>query len=162
MMCERPPRSLRSRLPLTRGRLRHSPLVRGRAAERRQGVAHKPYFSLGNSSGSIKDAAFAATSLSVQIPQQLAECYSRPSMKQYLFPDGCQFGRDNLVLHASARRHRVENIHGPLSIKRVIDGQVTCIVDRRELVVDAGSFLVVNDGKVYSMNLEARENAWEC
>jgi len=76
-------------------------------------------------------------------------------MDQYLFPDGCQFGRDNLVLHASARRHRVENFHGPLSIKTVIDGQVTWIVDRRELVVDAGSFLILNDGQEYSMNLES-------
>src|SRR5262245_12012248 len=34
MGCERPPRSLRSRLPLTRGRLDlFSPSVRGRAAE---------------------------------------------------------------------------------------------------------------------------------
>src|SRR5215470_3268375 len=34
MVCERPPRSLRSRLPLTRGRLSlFSPSVRGRAAE---------------------------------------------------------------------------------------------------------------------------------
>jgi len=76
-------------------------------------------------------------------------------MDQYLFPDGCQFGRDNLVLHASARRHRVESFHGPLSIKTVIDGQVTWIVDGRELVVDAGSFLILNDGQEYSMNLES-------
>ena len=76
-------------------------------------------------------------------------------MDQYLFPDGCQFGRDNLVLHASARRHRVDNFQGPLSIKTVIDGQVTWIVDRRELVVDAGSFLILNDGQEYSMNLES-------
>jgi len=76
-------------------------------------------------------------------------------MDQYLFPDGCQFGRDNLVLHASARRHRVESFHGPLSIKTVIDGQVIWIVDRRELVVDAGSFLILNDGQEYSMNLES-------
>src|SRR5262245_52779510 len=34
MVCDRPPRSVRSRLPLTRGRLRFIlPLVRGRAAE---------------------------------------------------------------------------------------------------------------------------------
>src|SRR5262245_27814658 len=33
MVCERPPRSLRSRLPLTRGRIKSNlPLVRGRAA----------------------------------------------------------------------------------------------------------------------------------
>ena len=79
--------------------------------------------------------------------------FSCLSMKQYLFPDDCQFGRDNLVLHASGRRHRVDNFPGPLSIKTVIDGQATWIVDGRELVVDTGSFLILNDGQKYSMNL---------
>jgi AraC family transcriptional regulator len=78
-------------------------------------------------------------------------------MKQYLFPDGCQFGRDNLVLHASGRRHSVENFPGPLSIKTVIDGQATWIVDGRELVVDTGSFLILNDGQKYCMNLMSME-----
>src|SRR5215813_10477364 len=51
MMCERPPRSLRSRLPLTRGRLRlFSPSVRGRAAEGGRGsltrhLAHGPPYT---------------------------------------------------------------------------------------------------------------------
>jgi len=78
-------------------------------------------------------------------------------MKQYLFPDGCQFGRDNLVLHASGRRHRVENFPGPLSIKTVIDGQAAWIVEGRELVVDTGSFLILNDGQKYSMNVISME-----
>src|SRR5262247_2785718 len=48
MMCERPPRSLRSRLPLTRGRLTpatrelYSPLREGESRRRRQVVAHTP------------------------------------------------------------------------------------------------------------------------
>ena len=83
--------------------------------------------------------------------------FSCPSMKQYLFPDGCEFGRDNLVLHASGRRHQVDNFPGPLSIKTVIDGQATWIVDGRELVVDTGSFLILNDGQKYSMNLMSME-----
>src|SRR5262245_66248399 len=41
MVSERPPRSLRSRLPLTRGRLHlFSPSVRGRAAEGGRGRSH--------------------------------------------------------------------------------------------------------------------------
>ena len=75
-------------------------------------------------------------------------------MKPYLFPDGSQFGSDNLVLHASGRRHVVENYPGPLSIKSVIDGQVTWTVDGRDLVVDTNSFLILNDGQKYSMNME--------
>src|SRR5215468_1758435 len=41
MVCERPPRSLRSRLPLTRGRIKSNlPLREGESRRRRQGVAH--------------------------------------------------------------------------------------------------------------------------
>ena len=43
MVCDRPPRSLRSRLPLTRGRLRFIlPLREGGSRRRRQGVGHTP------------------------------------------------------------------------------------------------------------------------
>src|SRR5438067_5058553 len=75
-------------------------------------------------------------------------------MKPYLFPDGSQFGSDNLVLHASGRRHVVENFPGPLSIKSVINGQVTWTVGGRDLLVDTNSFLILNDGQPYSMNME--------
>src|SRR4029434_11274525 len=49
MVCERPPRSLRSRLPLTRGRLPPQrkrfilPLREEESRRRRQGVAHTPF-----------------------------------------------------------------------------------------------------------------------
>jgi AraC family transcriptional regulator len=76
------------------------------------------------------------------------------SVKPYLFPEGCQFGRDNLVLNALARRHVVNSFAGPLSIKTVIDGQVTWNVDGRSLVVDSTSFLILNDGQKYSMNID--------
>src|SRR5947207_9945189 len=75
-------------------------------------------------------------------------------MKQYLFPSGCQFGRDNLVLHAASRRHVVNDFPGPLSIKTVINGQVTWTVDGRDIVVDSNSFLILNDGQKYSMNMD--------
>jgi len=74
---------------------------------------------------------------------------------QFLFPDGAQFGRDNLVLHATGRRHSVTDFHGPLSIKSVIRGEVAWIVDSRELVVDSTNFVVLNDGEPYSMNVDA-------
>jgi AraC-like DNA-binding protein len=75
-------------------------------------------------------------------------------MKPYLFPDGSRFGRDNLVLHATARKHVVNRFPGPLSIKSVIDGEVIWTVDGRDLVVDSTSFLILNDGQEYSMNME--------
>jgi hypothetical protein len=59
MVCERPPRSLRSRLPLTRGRLTpanvrdlFSPSVRGRAAEGGRGsLTHHLELGLGDTTG---------------------------------------------------------------------------------------------------------------
>src|SRR5687767_8641696 len=72
----------------------------------------------------------------------------------YLFPTGSRMGLDNLVLHASGRRHKVRDFPGPLSIKSVMRGQVTWIVDGRDLVVDSDTFLILNDGQRYSMDIE--------
>lgn len=72
----------------------------------------------------------------------------------YLFPDGAQFGDDNLVLHAKAKRHKVVDFSGPLSIKTVINGSVKWTVGGRDLVVDSASFLVLGDGEPYSMDLD--------
>src|SRR5262245_43286128 len=55
MVCERPPRSLRSRLPLTRGRLAlFSPSVRGRVAEGGRGsLTHHLELGLGKLAASF-------------------------------------------------------------------------------------------------------------
>src|SRR5438045_3348611 len=74
---------------------------------------------------------------------------------QYLFPDGARFGQHNLVLHARGRRHTVSGFAGPLSIKTVISGVVSWKAGGRELVVDQGSFLVLNEGEEYSMDVDA-------
>jgi len=71
-----------------------------------------------------------------------------------LFPAKAQFGVDNFVLHGVARRHTVKDFSGPLSIKSVIRGTVTWTVDGRGLVVDPESFLVLNDGQKYSMDVD--------
>lgn len=84
--------------------------------------------------------------------------YTHPQMQQpvpYLFPQDSQFGRDNLVLHATGRRHSVKGFHGPLSIKSVIRGEVPWLVDGRSLVVESSTFLVLNDGQAYSMEIDA-------
>lgn len=73
----------------------------------------------------------------------------------FLFPDGARFGFDNLVLHASSRRHRVDDFAGPLSIKAVVRGEVDWIVEGRALRVDPDSFLVLADAQRYSMNIDA-------
>jgi AraC-like DNA-binding protein len=72
----------------------------------------------------------------------------------YLFPLGAQIGADNVVLRARAIRHRVDGFAGPLSIKTVLEGRVAWIVGGRELVVDRSSFLILNAGETYSMNID--------
>ena len=81
---------------------------------------------------------------------------------QVIFPAGAHFVEDNLVLNARARRHVVQDFAGPLSIKSVIEGEVGWILDGRELVVDGSSFLVLDDGQKYSMNLEAPQDMETC
>jgi AraC-like DNA-binding protein len=66
-------------------------------------------------------------------------------------------GVHNAVLRARARQHSVVDYPGPLSIKAVTSGTVTWKTGGRELVVDRDSFLVLNHGEPYSMNIEARE-----
>jgi AraC-like DNA-binding protein len=74
---------------------------------------------------------------------------------QYLFPSGAQFGGDNLVLHATARRHVVQGFSGPLSIKSVIRGEVDWVVDGRHLRVGSNSFLLLEEGQTYSMDIDS-------
>jgi len=73
----------------------------------------------------------------------------------YLFPAGARLERDNLILHASARRHVVSSYTGPASIKTVIRGRVSWIVRDREFVVDPSSFLVLDAREAYSMNIDS-------
>jgi AraC family transcriptional regulator len=87
---------------------------------------------------------------------------NRASPPQYLFPNGAEFVKDNLVLHGRAKRHVVKDFPGPLSIKSVVSGRVPWIVDGRPLVVDTHSFLVLSDGQRYSMDLELPRPAETC
>ena len=81
---------------------------------------------------------------------------------QYLFPAGAQFGSDNLVLRATARRHVVTEFAGPLSIKSVERGEVEWVVGDRRLQVDPASFLVLNDGQRYSMDIDSVRPVTAC
>lgn len=87
----------------------------------------------------------------------------RPSLPApYLFPLQAQFHKDNLVLHASARRHVVEGFAGPNSIKAVVRGEVAWTVRGRALLVDENSFLFLPDGEPYSMDIRAEKPVETC
>src|SRR5437870_5752538 len=89
-------------------------------------------------------------------------CPSFMRQPQFLFPAGAQFGGDNLVLHATGRRHVVTDFAGPLSIKSVIRGRVEWIAGGRASLVDPHTFLVLEDGERYSMNLDSVETVETC
>ncbi len=80
----------------------------------------------------------------------------------YLFPEGASLGADNVVLHAQARRHRVDNYRGPLSIKTVLRGRVSWIVGGRTLTVDRSSVLILGAGEPYSMDIDAPDGVETC
>jgi AraC-like DNA-binding protein len=80
----------------------------------------------------------------------------------YLFPEGAQIGRDNTILSARARRHRVNGFEGPLSIKTVLQGRVAWTVQGRALLVDRFSFLVLNAGEKYGMDLSEERPVQTC
>jgi hypothetical protein len=80
----------------------------------------------------------------------------------YLFPLGVRLGEHNLVLHASSRTHSLNSYAGPLSIKTVLRGRVTWVIDSRELVVDPSSFLVLAAGERYSMNIDELKPVETC
>jgi len=80
----------------------------------------------------------------------------------HLFPAGAQFWEQNLVLHASARRHSVRSYAGPLSIKTVLRGRVSWVAGGRELVVCPTSFLVLTAGEQYSMEIDEVEPVETC
>lgn len=65
-------------------------------------------------------------------------------------------GVSNAVLRARACTHQVRDFPGPLSIKSVTAGTVAWKTGGRELVVDRDSFLVLNAGEPYSMNIDSR------
>jgi AraC-like DNA-binding protein len=65
-------------------------------------------------------------------------------------------GRSNAVLRARSHVHYVKEFPGPLSIKSVTQGTVSWSVCGRCLTVDPDSFLVLNQGEPYSMNIESR------
>src|SRR5436190_711948 len=63
---------------------------------------------------------------------------------------------ENTLLRATGRRHFVREYAGPLSIKTVVAGEVTWMVDGRPHTVRPGSMLVLNDGQPYSMDINKR------
>jgi AraC family transcriptional regulator len=85
-----------------------------------------------------------------------------PNAAPYLFPAGARLGEHNLVLHAFARYHSVQSYAGPPSIKTVLRGRVSWVVDGREMVVGPKSFLILAAGERYSMKIDEIDPVETC
>lgn len=85
-----------------------------------------------------------------------------PRNNSILTPERPQWGSVNVTLTARGRRHSVRDFPGPLSIKTVIEGRVAWNTEGRELWVDDSSFLVLNDGEPYSMEIDERHPVTTC
>jgi AraC family transcriptional regulator len=72
-----------------------------------------------------------------------------------LQPD--RFHRDNVVLSARARVHRVRALPGPFSVKTVRRGEAQWQVGGQRFRVDRSSCLVVDNGEVYDLDIDAAE-----
>jgi len=86
-----------------------------------------------------------------------------PSLPQVKWaPVSAPLGSENCVLVAQSRRHSVREYPGPLSIKTVTRGRVAWRLGRRDLWVDESTFLVLNNGEPYSMEIDAAEPVSTC
>ena len=77
-------------------------------------------------------------------------------------PSSAPLGSDNCVLVAQSRRHSVRDYPGPLSIKTVTKGRVAWRIGRRDVWVDSSTFLVLNNGEPYSMEIDSVEPVSTC
>jgi AraC family transcriptional regulator len=70
-------------------------------------------------------------------------------------PAASRLGVENAVLWGRGNReYHVRDFPGPLSIKAVLRGQAEWRAGKSRFEVDAGSFVILNDGQPYSMTIE--------
>jgi AraC-like DNA-binding protein len=70
-------------------------------------------------------------------------------------PAASRLGVENAVLWGRGNReYYVHDFPGPLSIKAVLRGQAEWRAGKSRFEVDAGSFVILNDGQPYSMTIE--------
>jgi AraC family transcriptional regulator len=70
-------------------------------------------------------------------------------------PAASRLGVENAVLWGRGNReYYVQDFPGPLSIKAVLRGQAEWRAGKSRFEVDAGSFVILNDGQPYTMRIE--------
>jgi len=74
-----------------------------------------------------------------------------------LNPPPAELGGSNAIVWGRAKQYYVAEFPGPLSIKTVVRGSAMWETREAERLVDSGSYLVLNAGRVYSLTVDARE-----
>jgi len=78
-----------------------------------------------------------------------------PEVALIVNPAASRLGVENAVLWGRGNReYYVRDFPGPLSIKAVLRGHAEWRVGKSRFEVDAGSFVILNDGQPYSMRIE--------
>lgn len=72
-------------------------------------------------------------------------------------PPGSALTNTNAVVGGKSRIHDVFEFEGTLSIKAVLSGQATWSTHARRSTVDSGTFLVLNHGSRYNLNICSKE-----
>jgi AraC family transcriptional regulator len=72
-------------------------------------------------------------------------------------PPATLLGVKNAVLTGRARQYHTPEFPGPLSIKTVIRGSARWQTSEADRLVDTGSYLILNNGRPYSLTIDARE-----
>jgi AraC family transcriptional regulator len=76
-----------------------------------------------------------------------------------LNPSGNQLGQENAVLSGTAARYHVPDFEGCLSLKCVMRGSACWETGGRRFILNADSYLILNDRQHYTITIEAREKA---
>jgi AraC family transcriptional regulator len=70
-----------------------------------------------------------------------------------------RWGRENMVFLAATRDFESLPQTAPLSVKLLEQGQATLRIGRREVVLEAGRCIIVNEGEPYSVRIASSEPA---
>jgi AraC-like DNA-binding protein len=81
----------------------------------------------------------------------------KPEPGLVINPPASLLGLRNAILRGKAKQHHFADFPGPLSIKSVVRGSASWATSDAERRVDAGSYLILNSGRSYSLTIDSRE-----
>ncbi len=80
-----------------------------------------------------------------------------PQTRVTINPPAAWLGARNAILWGKGKQYHVADFPGPLSIKSVVRGSARWCTNEADRLVDESSYLVLNSGQTYSMNIDSHE-----